>query len=106
MLIAKEWLRSKVTVESVEALTHLDRIRGVVPFEFTAKDVVDKNSWYNELTYKNDPRWIVFKNDIQDGDELWYFECPSPYGMIVQNNMGLKGYAIIRDGKVYKALHT
>jgi hypothetical protein len=106
MTILKDWLRSKVTVESVEALTHLDRIKGVVPFEFTAKDVVDKNDWYKQLTFKNDPKWEAFKKELQPTDELWYFECPSPLGMVVQSNMGLKGYAIVRHGKIYQTLHT
>ena len=48
-------------------------------------------------------RWHLIKNDFQPGDELWAFE--SQVGSRKATG-GVKGYLLLRDGKVVNSILT
>ncbi|MEQ2009810.1 MAG: hypothetical protein ABMA26_23750 [Limisphaerales bacterium] len=53
-----------------------------------------------------DEQWLLFKDKMGDGDELWYFRTPQETWTEFFPRCGMEGYALIRDDKVVAEIFT
>ncbi len=84
----KDWCYKKITIEEAEQknLIKDERLGSVaIPFGFI-----------------ND-EWIVLKEQMLDGDELWEFESP---GETWSALCGRKGICVVRDGDIVAYIET
>jgi hypothetical protein len=51
-------------------------------------------------------QWLVFKDKMRDGDELWYFRTPPETWTEFFPRCGMEGYALVRGEKVIAEVFT
>lgn len=84
----KKWFKTKTTVEECE-------IKYLIEIEELASSPVPFGFQHQE--------WLNFKNQIQEGDELWeFFSPPSTW----KHLCGRAGICIVRNGKIIDSLVT
>ncbi len=74
-----EWLKREMTVAQVEAERHS---------EGQTAGTTEQSEWF-------EARWTKFKDQVEEGDEVWEFSTPRRYWNV---GFGYAGYAIIRRG--------
>ena len=47
-----------------------------------------------------DEQWLQFKDQMQEGDEIWYYITPRETWTDFFPHCGREGYALVRDDKV------
>jgi hypothetical protein len=84
----KEWFEKRITIEECE-IKHSVKIEelGPSPIPF---------GYINQ-------RWLEFKSQIQDGDELWEFSSPLATW---KHLCGRAGICIVRNGEIIDSLVT
>jgi len=84
----KKWLKKKTTAERAEQ-DHLvkDESLGPIPVPF---------GFQHE-------RWLRFKSQMKDGDELWEFSSPPITWKLL---VGRAGLSIVRNGKIVDSIVT
>ena len=86
--MVKEWLTMKTSNEEAEQANLVEDERlgpQPVPFGF------------------QNQRWLEFKGQIQEGDELWEFSSPPETW---KNLRGRAGLSIVRNGEIVDSLVT
>ncbi|HCE42869.1 MAG TPA: hypothetical protein DET40_04925 [Lentisphaeria bacterium] len=84
----KEWLVRKISLEEAEkAHMVLDKRLGPDPLPFG-------------FQYQ---KWLEFKNQLEEGDELWKFHSPTESW---QNLCGRAGICILRKGDIVDCMVT
>ena len=53
-----------------------------------------------------DEQWLVFKDQMQDGDEIWYFRTPQETWTEFVPRCGMEGYALVRGDKIVAEIFT
>lgn len=77
--VTTDWLKQRMTITQIEMERESRR--------HTA-GVKEKNEWF-------EVEWRKFKDQIEEGDEIWEFSTPRRYWNV---GFGYAGYAIIRRG--------
>jgi hypothetical protein len=53
-----------------------------------------------------DEQWLLFKDQMKTGDELWYFRTPPKTWTEYFPLCGMEGYALVRGDKVVAEMLT
>lgn len=53
-----------------------------------------------------DEQWLVFKDRMQSGDELWHFRTPQETWTEFWPRCGMEGYVLVRGDRVIAVLFT
>ena len=96
--IPHQWLRRAGTPEEFERAC-LERTASAfnLPFEKVAAKFATR--LFGEMT----DSWRRFVQQLQEGDELWFFSSPDD---TFAKKLGCQGYAIVRDGIIHETLIT